>query len=386
MGGRLHYMARELVRLGHDVTVVGARKHHLLRDDVDTDELPAEEEIDGYRLLRIDVPSYAHAHDKRRILAWFTFAAKIPGLKRRLKVSPDAVLYSSPHLIGYLGAEYLARTCGARLVFDVRDIWPWTLTAIGNYSERHPFIRSLQWIEDRAYKNSDYIVANQPGVGEHMCQRRFSAKKFLWLPNGFSVAELEDRKPLPEEINLHFKKEVFNIVYAGSLGKANAMWVLTEAAKHFPDGVNVIVVGRGNHKKEIERNIQTLNLRNIKIFDGIPKNQVFSLLLKSDALFLSWNDSDLYKWGMSTNKAPEYFAAGKPIIQCYSGGNDPVVKFEAGITVPAEDPEALADAIRRLRDMPEAERRRMGENGRRAALEHYDYAKLAKRLEQVLLD
>lgn len=30
--------------------------------------------------------------------------------------------------------------------------------------------------------------------------------------------------------------------------------------------------------------------------------------------------------------------------------------------------------------------RRMGENGRRAALEHYDYAKLARRLEQVLLD
>lgn len=386
MGGRLHYLARELARLGHDVTVVGARKHHLLRDGLDTDALPAEEEVDGYRLLRIDVPGYTHAHDKRRVLAWFAFAARLPGLRRRLGARPDAVLYSSPQLLGYLGAERLARAYGARLVFDVRDIWPWTLIEIGSFSERHPFIKFLQWIEDRAYENSDFVVANQPGVGEHMKSRLFDPQKFLWLPNGVSLTDVKNREPLAEEIEEEFHGSDFAVVYAGSLGKANAMWVVVEAAKYLPQSVKIIIVGRGALKEEIENRIQELGLVNIRVFGGIPKNQVFTLYEKADALFLSWNKSDLYKWGMSTNKTPEYFAAGKPIIQCYSGGNDPVAKFDAGLTVPAEDPQALADAIRRLRDMPEAERRRMGENGRRAALEHYDYAKLARRLEQVLLD
>jgi hypothetical protein len=64
--------------LGHDVTVFAARWHRLLRDGVDTDALPVEEIVEGYRFVRVDVPKYAHAHDKRRILSWLVFAAKLP--------------------------------------------------------------------------------------------------------------------------------------------------------------------------------------------------------------------------------------------------------------------------------------------------------------------
>lgn len=77
--------------------------------------------------------------------------------------------------------------------------------------------------------------------------------------------------------------------------------------------------------------------------------------------------------------------SGKPVIHAFSGGYDPVETYSAGVTVPAEQPEALASAILGLyRGCPQ-QRAEMGRNGKYAALEHFNYAKLAKRLERVLL-
>ncbi|MFB9149855.1 glycosyltransferase family 4 protein [Roseovarius ramblicola] len=386
MGGRHHYLARELVRLGHDVTVVAARWHHLLRDGVDTDALPAEEVVEGYRFVRIDVPKYAHAHDRRRVLAWLVFAAKLPALRRRLAAAPDVVLYSSPHPVGYPGAERLARACGARLVFEVRDIWPLTLIEIGGYSPRHPFIRFLQWIEDRAYARADRVVSNLEGAVEHMVARGMDRDKFTWVSSGIALDEVAAPAPLSPEVAAQIPADGLRIVYTGTLGTANALDTLIEAAallRDLPD-VHILLVGQGRARADLEARRDALGLTNVRFIGPVPKPQVQSVLAACDVCYIGWLKSPLYRWGIAANKVPDYLFSGRPIIHGFSGGNDPVGKFDAGLTVPAEDPEALANAIRRIHAMPETERRRMGENGRRAALAHYDYAQLARRLEEVL--
>ncbi|WP_200844201.1 glycosyltransferase family 4 protein [Rhizobium sp. 18065] len=387
MGGRHHYLAKELACLGHEVTLVAARRHHLLRQDVNTETLPAEEIVDGYRFVRIDVPRYFHAHDKRRILAWFVFAARLLGLRRRLGEKPDAVLYSSPHPVGYLAAERLARGCGARLVFEVRDIWPLTLAEVGGHSPRHPFIRMLQWIEDRAYKNSDRVVSNLEGAVGHMESRGMDGRKFAWVSNGIALDEVASPVPLPAAVAAQIPTQGLRIAYTGTLGAANALETLLEAAALLHDlpDVHFLLVGQGRERALLESRRDELGLNNVHFLNGVPKTQVQSVLGACDACYIGWLNSPLYRWGIAANKIPEYLFSGKPIVHSFSGGSDPVVKFDCGITVSAENPQALADAIRRLYAMPEEERRRMGENGRKAALEHYDYAQHARLLEQVLL-
>ncbi|WP_237370660.1 glycosyltransferase family 4 protein [Rhizobium sp. SL42] len=387
MGGRHHYLAKALSRLGHQVTLVAARRHHLLRQDVDADRLPTEEIVDGYRFVRIDVPRYSHAHDKRRILAWFVFAARLLQLRRRLGEKPDAVLYSSPHPVGYLAAERLARRCGARLVFEVRDIWPLTLVEVGGYSPRHPFIRFLQWIEDRAYNNSDRVVSNLEGAVGHMTSRGMNASKFTWVSNGIALDEVATPAPLPAEVTAQIPKDGLRIAYTGTLGAANALETLLNAAAMLNDlpAVHFILVGQGRERAFLESRRDELGLNNVHFLNGVPKKQVQSVLGACDACYIGWLNSPLYQWGIAANKIPEYLFSGKPIVHSFSGGSDPVMKFDCGITVPAEEPKALAEAIRRLHGMPEDGRRRMGENGHKAAVEHYDYAQLARRMEQVLL-
>jgi glycosyltransferase involved in cell wall biosynthesis len=387
MGGRHHYLAKELSRLGHDVTLVAARRHHLLRQDVDTDNLPAEEIVDGYRFVRIDVPRYSNAHDKRRILAWFAFAARLLQLRRRLGEKPDALLYSSPHLIGYLAAERLARSCGARLVFEVRDIWPLTLVEVGGYSPRHPFIRVLQWIEDRAYKHSDKVVSNLEGAVGHMTLRGMSESKFTWVSNGIALNEIATPEPLPAEFAAQIPLGGLRIAYTGTLGAANALDTLLGAAallRDLPD-VHFILVGQGGERALLENKRDELQLNNVHFLNGVPKKQVQSVLAACDACYIGWLNSPLYQWGIAANKIPEYLVSGRPVIHSYSGGCDPIVKFDCGVTVAAGDPQALAKAIRLVHSMSEEERSRMGTNGHKAALAHYDYAKLARKLERVLL-
>lgn len=387
MGGRHHYLARELAQLGHKVTLVAARRHHLLRQDVDTDTLPTEELVDGYRFVRIDVPRYSSAHDKRRILAWFAFAARLLQLPRRLGEKPNTVLYSSPHLVGYLAAERLARASDARLVFEVRDIWPLTLVEVGGFSARHPFIRFLQWIEDRAYKNSDRVVSNLEGAVEHMTARGMNSGKFTWISNGVALDEVSDPEPLPAKVAAQIPDEGLRVAYTGTIGAANALDTLLDAAALLTDlpDVHFLLVGQGGRRVDLEKRRDKLNLSNVQFLEGVPKRQVQSLLRACDACYIGWLNSALYKWGIAANKIPEYLFSGKPIVHSFSGGCDPVAKFDSGITIAAEDPKALANAIRRIHAMPESERRQMGNNGRKAALEHYDYAKLAQRMEEVLL-
>lgn len=386
MGGRHHYLAKELVRLGHDVTVVAMRWHHLLRDGVDTDALPAEEMVEGYRFVRIDVPKYAHAHDKRRVLSWLVFAAKLPALRRRLGAAPEVVLYSSPHPVGYLGAEWLARACDARLVFEVRDVWPWVLTEVGGYSPRHPFIGVLQWIEDRAYARADRVVSNIEGTMEHMAARGMDRDKFTWVPNGIALHEVAAPAPLAPEMAAQIPADGLRIVYTGTLGAANALDTLIEAVallRDLPD-VHILLVGQGRAHADLEARRDSLGLANVRFLGPVPKPQVQSVLAACDVCYIGWRDRPIFRYGSGWQKLPEYLYSGNPIIHSFSGGFDPVERYQAGITVPAEDPAALADAIRRIHAMPGEERRRMGENGHQAALAHYDYAQLARRLEEVL--
>ena len=387
IGGRHHYLGRELARMGHEVTVVAARRHHVLREGIDTAALPAEEMTDGYRFLRIDVPAYAHAHDKRRVLAGLVFSARLAGLRRRLGGRPDAVLCSSPDLLSYLGAERLARGCGARLVFEVRDIWPLTLVEIGGYSPRHPFIRFLQWIEDRAYARADRVVSNLEGAVEHMAARGMDRGKFTWVSNGIALDEVAAPAPLPPEVAQQIPADGLRIVYTGTLGTANALDTLIEAAallRDLPD-VHILLVGQGRARAELEARRDALGLTNVRFLGAVPKPQVQSVLAACDVCYIGLTADPLFKFGVSPNKLFDYLISGKPVLYGIDSGKfKPVERYDAGLTVPAEDPQALADAIRRIHAMPEQERRRMGENGRRAALEHYDYAQLARRLEEVL--
>ena len=387
MGGRHHYLARELAAAGHQVRLISAGWHHLLRDGEASEVAPPVERVDGYDFVRIPTPRYAHAHDKRRVLNWLLFAWRLAWLHRRLPERPDVIMCSSPPLFAFLGAARLARRLGARLVFEVRDIWPLTLVAVGQYSPRHPMIRLMQWIEDRAYRQADRVVSNLPGAVDHMVSRGMDRRKFSWIPNGFSKSDVVVPAPLPASLTDQLPGDRFVVGYAGTHGLANALDNLLAAAEllHERKDISFVLVGHGREKDELEAAAAARGLENVQFIETIPKVMVQSMLEEFDVCYIGWLKSPLYEYGISANKLFDYLYSGRPIVHAYSGAYDPVEVYGAGVTVPAEDPASLAAAILQLRNLPEEQRRRMGENGQRAAIQHHEYGTLALQLEAVLL-
>lgn len=386
MGGRHYYLARELAKQGYKVYLIASSASHLLRQPPIIDEPFKVEPVEGFSFVWVKMPAYSEAHSKQRALNWFLFPWRIQALAKVLADKPDAVLVSSPSPIAFLGAQRLAKKFNARLIFEVRDIWPLTLTEIGGYSKKHPFIRLMQWVEGRAYRDADAVVSNLKNAVEHMESRGMPREKFSWIPNGFSIDEVNQKAPLNSRTVDQLPQGKFIVGYTGTLGVANALEALIEAASLLRKNTEIafVLVGGGKEKQKLESFVKNKGLDNVFFVGELPKVEIQAALENFDVCYIGWLNDKIYRFGIGANKIPEYLWSGKPVLHAYSGACDPIKEAGAGLQVPAENPEELAEAILKLYRMSAEERAKMGANGRKAAMAQHEYGLLANKLADVL--
>lgn len=388
MGGRHYYLAQELAKKGHQIYVIAGRYSHLLRKPKQFNEKYLIEQIaPNFSFVWVNLPDYQEAHNRQRVINWFKFSWALKSLPLVFSSRPDIVLYSSPSPIGYLGAKFLANKFKAKFIFEVRDIWPLTLIELGGYSPKHPFVRFMQWIEDRAYKKSDFVFSNLFNAVEHMQTRGLNREKFHWIPNGISLSEVMNSEPINTEISSQLPNNKFIVGYTGTIGVANAIDDLIDAAKLLSEHseIHFVLVGSGKEKENLAQKVSDLKLKNITFIEAIPKKQIQSMLNIFDVCYIGWQKNSLYRFGIAPNKLPEYLFAGKPIIHAFSGKGDIVERAKAGLTIDAENPEFIVNAILQLYHLPAHERQAMGERGREYVLQHLDYSKIATKLEKIVL-
>ncbi len=386
MGGRHYYLAKELAKQGHKVYLIASSYTHLLRKLPEIEDDFKIESVDGFSFVWVKMLSYSGSHDKKRVWNWLSFAWKILKLPKVMESEPDTVLYSSPSLIPFISAERLAKKCKAKLIFEVRDIWPLSLTEIGGYSPKNFFIMLMQWIEDKAYRKSDMVLSNLPNAVEHMVSRGMKRDKFRWVPNGIDIDEVSNPEPLSDQMLMSLPKNKFMVGYVGTLGVANALDSFIQAAALTKDDDSLawIIVGDGKEKSNLQGKSRELGLHNISFIDSVPKSSVQSILIQFDICYIGWKNQPIYRFGIAANKIPEYLYSGRPIVHGFSGFGDPVQAANAGLSIPTEDPQSIVNAVLDLKSMTPEQRACLGQNGRDYALQKYDYARLAQQLSKVL--
>ena len=386
MGGRSYYFAKELAKKGHSVNLIAASYHHMIPTPVEQKDVLSKRWHKGFDFVTIKTPMYSHAHSLLRVSAWFLFMLRLRLLIKFLPESPDLILVSTPSVISYLGAEYLARKTKAELVWDLRDPWPATLIELGGKSPAHPFIKFLQWVEDRACRNSNKVMSNSPLMINHVASRGVSADSFEWIPNGFSKSEFEASMPLSKEFLNKIPLNKFIVTYVGTLGMANATDVLLDVAERMKGYHDVLflVVGGGKDSVEFESEIIDRNLGNVLYMGRVEKQQVPTVLGLADCCYVGFRKNPLYRLGSALNKLPEYLASKKPIIYSITSPFKPVDDAGAGITVDAEDVEGIVSAILSLKGMPPSEREKLGQSGYNYAIANHDYESLSGKLDSFL--
>ena len=382
-----HYnLARELVKNDVEVYLIASASHHLLRNKPVFKGSFKKEFRDGFHFIWTNLPSYKNSFSKMRVLSWFIFGWRLLFIARIISKKPDTILYSSPSLIPFLGASILSKRFKAKLVCEVRDIWPLTLINLGGYSPKNPFIIFNQWIEDMAYRTSDKVISNLEYANVHMTSRGMRKDKFIFIPNGFSIDELSENEPLDKDIINRINTDKFIVGYTGTIGHANALDNFIKAAENLKMHPNIlfILVGDGKEKDYLLQYVLKNKITNILFIDSIKKKQVQTMLSYFDICYQGVSDADIYSYGSASMKIPEYLFSGKPVIHAYSGKGGLVTKFNAGIEISSDNIDELVNAIIYFYKLPHEKRKKIGERGRQCIIEEYEYKKLSNRLLSII--
>jgi glycosyltransferase involved in cell wall biosynthesis len=377
-GGVRHWQhTRALARAGHRVSVVTSYVQHK--------ERTVPERYRGRRIVHevedgIDVwrtystPGYGR--DLRsRLASYGTFAwwAALAGLRTP---RPDVVVASSPSLPSAAAAAALARVRGARFLLEVRDLWPDSAIAMGLVRDRRT-IALARALERFCYARADRIVALTEGIRDGMIAQGVSPAKITLITNGVDLEIGNGAAPAPAPV----PDGAFVAMYVGAHGTYSSLETVLEAAARLSDApeVRLVLVGNGDRKPALVDEARRRGLGNVAFVDPVPKREVPAWLARADACLLPYQDRALFA-GALPNKAFDYLGAARPIVAAAPAGELTrlVERAGCGIAVPPEDGGALAGAIRVLAG-DRAAARRMGERGRRHALEHYDRTVLAAR-------
>jgi glycosyltransferase involved in cell wall biosynthesis len=394
-GGTRHYdFARELVKRGHQVTIFASGFSHRTRKEerLTKKQNYRREKVNGVEFIWIRTRPYYKGNDWRRVLNMLSYSWRVVFLGRRLKEKPDVILASSPHPFAGLAGYLLSRRKKTEFIFEVRDLWPQTLVDIGGYRRKSPVVALLRVLEKFLYRRARKIVVLPSNASEYITRLGIPGDKIVHIPNGVSPETFRSDIGLPEALDKTIaslkSKGKLLVVYSGAHGIANALDTIVEAAKLIQergiDKVHFLMVGEGPEKAGLIKKAKDWRLSNVSFQEPIAKGAIPELLRASDIAVLSWRKSDLYEHGMSSNKLWDYMFCARPIVWAIDTLADPVAGTNCGLTVPPEDPEAIAQAITRLCSMSEGERREMGMRGHEYVMKHHSIPVLADRLLAVI--
>ncbi|WP_229205834.1 glycosyltransferase family 4 protein [Duganella sp. Leaf126] len=233
---RPYYLAREWVKAGHRVRIVAASQSHLRTHAPQlATRAVLDEDIDGIAYRWLATPSY-DGNGIRRAANIAAFLARLTAQSAQLAAErPDLVIASSTYPADIWPARRIARLAGARLVFEVHDLWPLSPIELGGMSPRHPFIRLMQAAENAACRHADTVISILPHAASHLIAHGMAPHKLHVVPNGVALAEWERAPaPLPAPVTTlldSLRAEGRMVVgYAGSQGRANALDTLLDAA------------------------------------------------------------------------------------------------------------------------------------------------------------
>lgn len=376
---RHYYLAQHFARMGLRPVIICASFHHLMT------RLPeaGRGEVDGIPYEWIKARRYEQ-NDRRRVVNMVEFSARLALRRLRELPRPDVVIASSPHPFVAFNGYRLARRYGAKFIFEVRDLWPLTILEVGGYSPRHPFVRAMAWAERLGYERCDYTVSLLGGAAPYMTAHGLDEKKFVYIPNGMDSQASQGGEALPEEhaaVVRSLKEQGRQIVlYSGSHGLVNALDNVIEAAKFLSDEprIHFLLVGQGPEKERLQRRAREASLTNVTFLPPVGRSQMPALTGAADLGYIGLQKKALFKYGVSPNKLFEYMAAGLPVLFAVDTDYDEVSQARCGFSVAAEDPPALAAALRQTAGMNPEELHRMGRNARQYVQDAHTYDVLAR--------
>lgn len=347
------YFARELAKRGHDVEVIASTANHLHTSQ----PLPGARKVDGFTLNLLPTQSYSKAYGIKRLLSWYSFERR---LKRYLQTKEaDLVIVSSLSLLSIRNGIRFKQKKKAKLIFEVRDIWPLILSQLASVSKGNLLYKYLERVEKSGYKHADVIVGTMQNLKAHVNAESARQVPVLHIPHCINPNvnyKTSERTEMLDILQSH--RQI--VCYAGSINRSSALHYFLSCASRFDKKeMAFVLIGEGPEKAKLQAQFQE---ENVYFLPKVPQAEVLSYLQHASILYDGYTKNSIYKFGSSRNKYVEYCLAKKPILVSYEGAKLFVADSKCGLVVAPESSEAIYSGLRNLLEMTEANLQEMGKN------------------------
>jgi colanic acid biosynthesis glycosyl transferase WcaI len=358
--------ARELVRQGFDVEVVtgfpnypGGKVYAGYKI-----KLIQRERIDGVDVTRLPLYPNHEQSAIKRVLNYASFSASALFYGLLMAKRADVMYAYHPPLTVGVAACLIRWVRGIPLVYDIQDMWPDTLRATGMINNPRALIlvgRVCNWV----YRRVDQVVVLSPGFKRLLVQRGVPESKIEVIYNWADESALTT--PTGTLAANFPGDDRFKIVFAGNMGKAQALDAVVQAAEILQgrgSRVCFVMLGGGVEVGRLKERTNALALNNVVFLPAVPMAEVGTVLSAADALLVHLRKDPLFEITIPS-KTQAYMAVGRPLLMAVKGdADDLVTQSNSGLTAESENPVALADVAQRLADMPLDQIQDMGTRAR----------------------
>jgi putative colanic acid biosynthesis glycosyltransferase WcaI len=353
---RVHAFASGLTARGHEVEVLCEVPSHPAgivepgygRRFVD------RREMDGFTVNYVWVRTSPSKARRVRIENYGSYAATatLVGAGKR---GVDTVIASSPPLpVGMVGAS-LALRHRVPWILDVRDVWPDLALVVGEVTETSTLLRLARRLEHSLYRSATAITTTSEGFAKKIAGRG-GGEKVTLIPNGTTEVFLEEGRR-PADRSAVDDSEEFVWTHAGNLGLVHGLDAAVGAAGELGAGFRLLLLGEGPRRAALQRMAEEAPEANVAFRRPVPVAECAKVMRASDALLVSVSGMR----GLEATVASKLYdccAVGRPVIVAAEGETRRLAEeAEIALCLPPDDVQALASAVRELRESPELRER-----------------------------
>ncbi len=388
---RVSELSSRWAQAGHDVTVLTGFPNHpdgIIRPEYRRhfQRLVFRERIQNVNVVRTWLLPCPNRKPLERMLNYSSFFASSAICGSFLEV-PDAVIASSPQLLVGLAGWWISRVNRVPFIFEVRDLWPESLVAVGAGNADSSLYRMLGNIAGFLYRRADHIVVVTPAYREFLISRwQVPAEKISVVRNGVETGTF-----FPRFADFNLRESLggegkFIVSFIGTLGLAHGLDTLLNAAERLQKtepGILFLLVGDGADRERITAIAQAREITNIRFVGQQLREKVPEYIAASDACLVLLKKSEVFETVIPT-KMLEFMSCARPVILGVAGqAREMIERSRAGICIEPENTNELCDAIVKLRN-EEWLRESMGKHGREYIIRNLSRERTADEYLEVL--
>lgn len=389
---RTYNFAKKLKSRGYEPEIFAASTLHKTQVNLVEDSGQMKiDYYDGMKYIFLRARNYA-GNGKDRVLNMLDYFFGLFKASKKIG-NPDVIIASSVHPLTCVAGIKIAKRKKCKCIVEIADLWPRTLIDFGLIKEKSVIAKLLFALELWIYKNADEVVFTMEGgkdyINETFGMNRIDSSKVHYINNGVNFDE-----HIYHRDNFNYRdvdldsNHKFKVIYTGSLGDANAIDPILEAAHSIErrgyKNIEFLIFGDGIRKDELIEFCSKNAINNV-IFKGrVDKKYIPNILSKGNLNIFTGKRIGLYKYGLSFNKIFDYLASGKPIVSNIRSGYDIISKYNCGLSVDDENIDNLVNAIIYFYNLDKESYLKYCNNSL-DAVKDFDFESLTDRLEKLII-